>query len=72
MKKVIITGATGFIGSWLVKEMLQNQVEVIALVRDVQTNKFGNLENGNLLRLFQYHTDGQGCLRSRKMMVNYS
>lgn len=57
MKKVIITGATGFIGSWLVKEMLQNQVEVIALVRDVQTNKFGNLENGNLLRLIQYHTD---------------
>ena len=50
MKKVIITGATGFIGSWLVKEMLQNQVEVIALVRDVQTNKFGNLENRNILR----------------------
>ncbi len=51
MKRVVITGATGFVGSWLVKEMLQNQVEVIALVRDMHTNRFDNLTNRNLLRL---------------------
>ena len=34
MKKVVITGGTGFIGSWLVKEMINNNIEVILLVRD--------------------------------------
>lgn len=34
MKKVIITGGTGFIGAWLTKEMLSNGIEVILLVRD--------------------------------------
>lgn len=56
MKKVVITGATGFIGSWLVKEMLQNQIEVIALVRDMHTDRFDSLANRRLLRLIQYHT----------------
>lgn len=56
MKRVVITGATGFIGSWLVKEMLQNQIEVVALVRDKRTNRFDDLENRNMLRLIQYHT----------------
>lgn len=57
MKRVVITGATGFIGSWLVREMLRNQIEVIALVRNKYTKKFDNLENRNLLRLIQYCTD---------------
>lgn len=33
MKRVVITGGTGFIGSWLVKEFLNNNTEVIMLVR---------------------------------------
>lgn len=33
MKKVVITGGSGFIGSWLIKEMLQNEIKVILLVR---------------------------------------
>lgn len=35
MNKAIVTGATGFIGSWLVKELIQNNVEVFAIVRNV-------------------------------------
>lgn len=35
MKRVIISGATGFIGKWLIKEMLHNQIEVIAIVRNI-------------------------------------
>ena len=35
MQKVVITGGTGFIGSWLVEEMLEQSVEVIMLVRDI-------------------------------------
>jgi len=34
VKRVIITGGTGFIGSWLTEEMINNKIEVIMLVRD--------------------------------------
>ena len=34
MKKAIVTGATGFVGSWLLEELLNNNVEVTALVCD--------------------------------------
>lgn len=34
MKRVIVTGATGFIGSKLVKELVGNGIEVIVIVRD--------------------------------------
>ncbi|MEK5040737.1 NAD-dependent epimerase/dehydratase family protein [Sporosarcina sp. FSL K6-3457] len=38
MKKAIVTGANGFVGSHVVKELRQNQVEVIALVRNEDSN----------------------------------
>ena len=34
MKNVIVTGATGFIGSWLVNELLNNEAFVTVVVRD--------------------------------------
>ena len=34
MHKVVVTGATGFLGSWLVQELLKNRVEVVLIVRD--------------------------------------
>ena len=34
MKRVVITGSTGFIGSWLAQEMMEQNIEVILLVRD--------------------------------------
>ena len=33
MKKAIVTGATGFIGKFLVRELVNQNVEVIAVVR---------------------------------------
>jgi len=38
MKKAIVTGATGFIGSVLVRKLLQENVEVLALGRKPQEN----------------------------------
>lgn len=34
-RRVLITGATGFVGSWLVKALLERQAQVFALVRDL-------------------------------------
>lgn len=33
MKKAIVTGANGFVGRWLVKELLNRQIEVFAVIR---------------------------------------
>jgi CDP-glucose 4,6-dehydratase len=33
-KRVLVTGATGFIGSWLTAELIREGAEVVALVRD--------------------------------------
>ena len=40
MQKVVITGGTGFIGSWLVEDMLEQSIEVIMLVRDAKGCKY--------------------------------
>lgn len=38
MKKVIVTGATGFIGKFLVRELLSQNVEVLAIIRPDSKN----------------------------------
>ena len=37
MKKAIVTGATGFVGGWLVKELVSRGVKVIAVVRSLES-----------------------------------
>jgi len=38
MKKAIVTGATGFAGGWLVKELVSQGVKVIAVVRSEKSD----------------------------------
>ncbi len=47
MKSVIITGATGFIGSWLVKEFSENGIKITAIVRPetLNLNKIKDVSN---------------------------
>ena len=50
MKKVIVTGANGFIGSALCKELLENGIEVIAVVRN-EASKIECLTKNNNFRI---------------------
>jgi len=38
VRKAIVTGANGFIGSWLIKELIKYNIEVIAVVRNKESN----------------------------------
>lgn len=50
MKKVIITGANGFVGSWLCSELSQIKVEVTAIVRSEESSvaSIKDLDNVNI------------------------
>lgn len=56
MKKAIITGATGMIGSTLAKQMLQEGYEILAVVRP-GTKKLSNLPVSPLLSLVECAVD---------------
>lgn len=47
MKKVIVTGATGFVGHWVVKELLSHGIEVIAVIRENSSN-LNKIKNENI------------------------
>ncbi|MGL5693802.1 MAG: NAD-dependent epimerase/dehydratase family protein [Peptostreptococcaceae bacterium] len=38
MKKAIITGANGFVGGWLCKKLLENNIKVYAIVKNKKSN----------------------------------
>ena len=45
MKKIIVTGGAGFIGTSLVKALLRNDVEKILIIDDLSTGSKSNLDN---------------------------
>ena len=45
MKKVVITGGAGFIGTSLVKALLDNNIENILIIDDLSTGSKSNLDN---------------------------
>ena len=44
MKKVLVTGGTGFIGSHLVQKLLNSNKKVVAFVKYNSNNNIGQLE----------------------------
>lgn len=49
MKKVIITGANGFVGYWLINELHKHNVEVVAIIKDCKEDisniiRFNNIK----------------------------
>lgn len=49
MKKAIVTGANGFIGSWVIKELIKNNVEVIAIARNKKSNVEAISDNARIV-----------------------
>ncbi len=58
MKKVLVTGANGFVGGWLVRELVKNGIEVLAL--DLEGHD-GNLAKSELVtfRAFDFSRVGE-------------
>lgn len=63
MQKVVITGGTGFIGSWLVEDMLEQEIEVIMLVRDASLCKYCGREG---VTVIQYNSSAYEELKQKK------
>ncbi len=67
MKRVIITGGTGFIGSRLVGELAGHNIEVIALVRN--KTKAGDVLGGNVT-IIEYYSAEYNKLMSDKTCID--
>lgn len=67
MRKVVITGGTGFIGSWLVEDMLEQLIDVIMLVRDVTRCKHCNRSG---VTVIQYDSSEYRELKKKKDSID--
>ncbi|MCD8048919.1 MAG: NAD(P)-dependent oxidoreductase [Clostridia bacterium] len=52
MKRAIVTGASGMLGSNLIRRLTENEVEVAALVRP-KTKKLKNIPNNDLVKIYE-------------------
>ncbi len=64
MKKVIVTGANGFVGGALVKELVNNGIEVIALDLEGHNN---NLPDSDLVKFYAFDLTNAFELKDRMM-----
>ena len=67
MKSIIVTGGTGFIGSWFVKEIIKHEINIIALVRD---KKKAKQLFGTKVRFIEYNSDEFFDLFSEKLDID--
>lgn len=63
MKKVIITGATGAIGTALIRDLIQNDVEVLVLAREGSA-RVNNIPNDPHVRIRYCSLDALGTLEN--------
>ncbi|MGB7190782.1 MAG: NAD-dependent epimerase/dehydratase family protein [Acidobacteriaceae bacterium] len=69
-KTVFVTGATGLMGSWLVKALLDQEAEVVGLVRD-QTPKSMLVREGLMQRIAVVNGDLESLATMRRAIAEY-
>lgn len=70
MERVILTGGTGFIGSWLAEELISHGVEVIVLVRSLERAKEKRLFENERVQLVEYYSQQYQDMISEKKKVD--
>lgn len=68
MKCAVVTGGTGFIGSWLVEELVKHQIKVIMLVRP--NSSISTWENVDLVQLIQYDSKECEALKNNRSQID--
>lgn len=70
MDKVILTGGTGFIGSWMAAELVRCGVEVVALVRDMERARKIPSLNNKKVKLVKYYSEEYHGMTSLQNQVD--
>lgn len=68
MKCAVVTGGTGFIGSWLVKELVKHQIKVIMLVR--AGSDVSSWKDDDLVQVIQYDSEEYEALKNNSNPVD--
>lgn len=64
MKKVIVTGANGFIGSWLCKELTEKGIRVFAIVRN-ENSKIEKIDKNDNIKIIYCELDKISELKNK-------
>ncbi|BBK75640.1 NAD-dependent epimerase/dehydratase family protein [Clostridium butyricum] len=64
MKKVVVTGATGIIGISLIKYLIINSIEVLAICRP-KSDKIKNIPKNNLVKIIECDIDNLSSVSER-------
>lgn len=70
MKKVIVTGATGMIGATMIEQMVQDGVEVTAIVRP-NSKKINNLIQHSLIQVIECNLHDLLSLKNKGLSNDY-
>ena len=70
-RPVFVTGATGLMGSWLLRQLLDQGADVVALVRDGAPRSIA-MESGLLNRVATVHGDLENFNLMRRSLAEYS
>lgn len=70
MQNVIVTGASGFIGNYLVEELILRRIHVYALIRQ-QSKKKLRIQSSDYLHIIEYSTDKMEELKEKLPMQCY-
>jgi CDP-glucose 4,6-dehydratase len=69
-RRVFVTGATGIVGGWLVRRLLQDGADVVALVRDLPAQS-EIVRNGDIERVTRVHGALEDPRLLRRVLVEY-